>query len=72
VLNFFGTLYTLTLPEVYYGFGFVFASAVFYLVALQRLFSYTSRLDFHIFTKQPVFFVRKKGLLTRLVQKLEA
>ncbi len=71
VLNFFGTLYTLTLPEVYYGFGFVFASAVFYLVALQRLFSYTSRLDFHIFTKQPVFFVRKKGLLTRFVQRLE-
>jgi len=72
VCNFAGTLYTLTLPEVYYGFGFVAACAVFYLVALQRLFAYTARLDFYIFTRQPVFFVRKKGLLTRLVQKLEA
>ncbi len=70
-LNFFGTLFTLTLPEVYYGFGFVFASAVFYLVSLQRLYSYTSRLDYYIFTRQPVFFIRKKGLLTRLVQRLE-
>ena len=72
VLNFLGTLFTLALPEVYYGFGFVLASAAFYLVSLQRLFSYTSRLDFYIFTKQPVFFIRKKGLLTRLVQRLEA
>lgn len=71
VFNFLGTLYTLTLPEVYYGFGFVIASAAFYLVALQRLYSYTARLDFHIFTRQPVFFAQKKGLLTRLIRKLE-
>lgn len=72
IANFFGTLFTLTLPEVYYGFGFVFASAIFYLVSLQRLYSYTSRLDYYIFTRQPVFFIRKKGVLTRLVQRLEA
>lgn len=72
VLNFFGTVFTLTLPEVYYGFGFVFASAIFYLVSLQRLYSYTSRLDYYIFTRQPVFFIKKRGVLTRLVQRLEA
>lgn len=72
VFNTLGTLYTLTLPEVYYGFGFVIASIIFYLVGLQRLFSYTTHLDFHIFTKQPVFFVQKKGWLTRVVQKLES
>jgi uncharacterized membrane protein len=72
VVNFLATLYTLSLPEVYYGFGFVVANVVFYLVALQRLFAYTARLDFHIFTKQPVFFVQKRGWFTRLVRKLEA
>ena len=71
ICNFVGTLITLMLPEVYYGFGFVFASAVFYLLSLQRLYAYTSRLDYYIFTRQPVFFEKKKGLLTRLVQKLE-
>jgi uncharacterized membrane protein len=71
IVNVVGTWYTITLPEVYYGFGFVIASTVFYLVALQRLFSYTKRLDYFIFTKQPVFFVQKKGLLASIVQKLE-
>lgn len=71
VLNVIGTWYTITLPEVYYGFGFVLASMVFYLVALQRLFAYTDRLDYFIFTKQPVFFVQKKGLFASIVHKLE-
>jgi uncharacterized membrane protein len=70
--NALGTLFTLTLPEVYYGFGFVIGSTAFCLVALQCLFSYTSRLDYNIFSKQPVFFIQKQGLLTRLVRKLEA
>ena len=69
--NIVGTWYTFTLPEVFYGFGFVVACTVFYLVGLQRLYSYTKRLDYHILTKQPVFFIKKQGLLTRLVQKLE-
>lgn len=72
VINVLGTLYTITLPDVYYGFGFVVANIAFYLVSLERLFSYTARLDFHIFTKQPIFFVQKKGWFTRLVRRLEA
>jgi uncharacterized membrane protein len=72
LFNLTGTMYTLTLPEMYYGFGFVIASALFYIVALQRLFSYTKHLDYYIFTKQPIFFVEKEGLLTRLVHRLEA
>jgi uncharacterized membrane protein len=72
VSNTLATLYTLTLPDIYYGFGFLVASLIFYLVALQRLFSYTAHLDFHIFTKQPVFFVQKKGWFTQLVQRLES
>jgi len=71
IFNAVGTWYTFTLPEVFYGFGFVVACTVFYLVCLERLYSYTKRLDYHILTKQPVFFVQKRGLLTRLVRKLE-
>lgn len=73
VVNFLGTLGTIiALPEIYYGFGFVAASAVYYIVAEVRLFSYTDRLDYYIFTKQPVFFVKKKGFFTRFVSKLDA
>jgi uncharacterized membrane protein len=71
IFNALGTWYTITLPEVYYGFGFVVACTVFYLVGLERLYSYTKRLDYHILTKQRVFFIQKQGLLTRLVRKLE-
>jgi uncharacterized membrane protein len=72
VVNASVTTYTIFLPEPYYGFGFVIASVVLYVVSLRQLFSYTDRLDYYIFTKQPVFFVQKQGLLTRLVQMLEA
>jgi uncharacterized membrane protein len=70
-INILGTLYTLALPESYYGFGFVVASVVYYLVAEARLFGYTSRLDFYILTKQPVFLVKKRGFFSRLVNRLE-
>jgi uncharacterized membrane protein len=71
IVNLSVTTYTIFLPEAYYGFGFVIASVVFYLISLRRLFSYTDRLDYYIFTKQPVFFVQKKGFLTGLVERLE-
>lgn len=71
VFSIFGTLYTLTLPDVYYGFGFVVAGLAYYLVAYQRLFVYTARLDFHILTKQPVFIAKKRGFFARLVGKLD-
>jgi uncharacterized membrane protein len=71
-INLVVTLYTITLPESYYGFGFVVASAIYYLVAEMRLFSYTEHLDYFIFTKQPVFFVKKNGFFTRIISRLEA
>jgi Predicted membrane protein len=72
LINILGTLYTFTLPESYYGFGFVVASLIYYLVAEARLFAYTSRLDFFILTKQPVFIAKRKGFFTRFVSKLES
>ncbi|HLO34241.1 MAG TPA: exopolysaccharide Pel transporter PelG [Anaerolineales bacterium] len=71
VINILGTFYTLTLPESYYGFGFVLASVIYYLVAEARLFAYTAHLDFFILTKQPVFIAKRKGFFTRFVGRLQ-
>lgn len=72
LINILGTLYTLTLPESFYGVGFVVASMVYYLIAEVKLFSYTARLDFYILTKQPVFLIKRRGFFSRLVNTLEA
>lgn len=72
VFNTIGTLYTISLPQAYYGFGFVAAGIILYIVALRFLFSYTDRLDYYIFTKQPVFFIQKKSFFTRLADRLDS
>ena len=72
ILNVVGTLYVITLPEVYYGFGLVLAGLGFYLVGWTRLMAYTKRLDYHTFTKQPLFFIERRGLFRGLVHKLES
>jgi uncharacterized membrane protein len=72
VVNTIATIYVNTLPEVYYGFGFVLAGMAFYLATLLFLQKYTQKLDFHTFSKQPIFFVEKKGFFRPLVRRLEA
>lgn len=72
VVNTIGTLLVLLLPEIYYGFGFVFAGMAFYLVSLSLLTNYVQRLDYHVFSKQPVFFVEKQGLFRPIVRRLES
>jgi uncharacterized membrane protein len=71
LLNTVGTLVTITLPEIYYGFGFVAAGLGIYSVSLLLLATYTKRIDYHIFSTQPIFFVEKRGLLTRLARRLD-
>ena len=71
VVNTFGTIYTITLPEVYYGFGIVAAGILMYIVSLIFLASYTKRIDYYIFSTQPIFFVEKQGLLTRIARRLD-
>jgi len=66
IINVLGTLYTITLPESFYGFGFVAAGIVYNIIAEILLFRYTGRLDYFVFTKQPVFFAKKKGFFTRI------
>jgi len=70
-VNIIGTLYTVSLPEVFYGFGFVAAGAAFYLSSLILLSSHSNHIIHFIFSTQTVFFVEKKGILTRLARKLD-
>lgn len=70
-VNTIGTLYTITLPEIYYGFGFVASGLAMYLVSLVLLSIYSKRIDYHIFSTQPIFFIEKLGILTRLARRLD-
>lgn len=65
------TWYTINLPQAYYGFGFVLAGIILYMVSLRALFSYTERLDYNIFVKQPVFFIQRKSFFTRLADRFD-
>jgi len=71
LMNTAGTLFTITLHDVYYGFGFVAAGLTMYIVSLLFLSSYTKRIDYYIFSTQPIFFIEKMGILSRLVHRLD-
>jgi uncharacterized membrane protein len=71
-VNTIATMYVNTLPEVYYGFGFVLAGMAFYISTLIFLWSYTRKLDFYTFSKQPIFFIEKRGFFRPLVRRLES
>ena len=72
LFNTVGTWITISLPENYYGFGFVAAGFAMYVVGWLRLSVYTNRLDYYIFCRQPIFFIQNKGWLTRLARKLDS
>jgi polysaccharide biosynthesis protein PelG len=66
-----GTLATLSLPENYYGFGFVAAGLCLFITTWIQLATSMNRLDYDIFCKQPIFLARKLGSLGRLAQRLD-
>mgnify|MGYP001007364348 CR=1 FL=1 len=66
-----GTAVTLALPQYYYGFGFVIAALVMFILAWARLSNYINRLDYHVFSKQPIFVREQDGWLTRLARRLD-
>ena len=70
-VNLVGTLITLRLPSNYYGFGFIAAGFVMYVVGWIHLSHYTRHLDYYIFCQQPIFFSDNRGFLTRIVRKLD-
>ncbi len=60
------TLASFFFPSIYYGFGFLFASFVFTVVAAIRLDYFTKRLPYYILSVQPLVRQEKIGLFTRI------
>jgi len=71
VVNVSGTLFVITLPESYYGFGLVAAGLVMYLIGWWQLATFIKKLDYHVYCKQPIFVNKKSGPLTRLIERLD-
>lgn len=71
-VNGIGTLIALSLPQNYYGFGFVAGTFCMFVIALWRLVLYTRRLEYYVFCQQPIFIRSNTGLFNRLVGWLES
>lgn len=71
LVNILATSATLFLPQNYYGFGFLLAGAAMYLAGWIQLSSFMRRLDYHVFSKQPVYDTEKPNLLARSIAWLD-
>lgn len=65
------TCVSLSFPQVYYGFGFLLGSGVFFLICALRLGYFIKKLPYYILSVQPIVSEDKKGLFTRLECILE-
>ena len=65
------TAVSLLLPQQFYGFGFLLGAAVFFIVALMRLDTYTANLPYRILSQQPMVATDKEGWFTELGRMLE-
>ncbi len=65
------TCVSLFFPRVYYGFGFLLGSAVFFVVSALRLGYFTRKLPYYILSVQPVVAEDKTGVFSRLGYFLE-
>ena len=59
------------MPQQFYGFGFLLGAAVFFIVALLRLDTYTANLPYRILSQQPMVATDKEGWFTELGRMLE-
>lgn len=59
------------LPQQFYGFGFLLGAAVFFIVALLRLDTYTANLPYRILSQQPIVATDKTGWFTELGRVLD-
>ena len=60
------TCISLFFPQVYYGFGFLLGSAVFFLICTLRLGYFIKKLPYYILSVQPIVAEDKTGFFTRL------
>ena len=65
------TVVLLFLPQQFYGFGFLLGAAVFFVVALMRLDTYTANLPYRILSQQPIVATDKTGRFTQLGRLLD-
>ena len=65
------TAVSLLLPQQFYGFGFLLGAAVFFIVALLRLDTYTANLPYRILSQQPMVATDKTGRFTQLGRLLD-
>lgn len=65
------TAVSLLLPQQFYGFGFLLGAAVFFIVALLRLDTYTANLPYRILSQQPIVATDKSGRFTQLGRLLD-
>lgn len=68
LVNVAGTLYVIQLPEIYYGFGLVLAGFAMYIVGWIQLAIYSRKLDYQVYSKQPIFVKENEGLITRFIK----
>lgn len=67
VVNLIGTLWTIELPQNYYGFGFVAAAFCMFVTGWLALIRYTRHLEYYVFCQQPIFVQKRIGVFSRLV-----
>lgn len=65
------TVVSLFFPQQFYGFGFLLGAAVFFVVALMRLDTYTDNLPYRILSQQPIAATDKVGWFTELGRLLD-
>lgn len=66
-----GTLLSLLFDPVYYGFGFLAGSTVFFVIAWLRLRTFTEKLPYHILSTQPIVASARHGAFSRAAEILE-
>ncbi|PXV96186.1 putative membrane protein [Lachnotalea glycerini] len=70
VLSIAGTFITLRFGIRFYGVGFVGAAILASIYAIIRLFTFVKNLEYNVFCKQPLFFEEKRGIFTKLAEKI--
>lgn len=64
------TLISLMLGSDYYGYGLFVASVITLIFAFKRLNYYINRIDYYIFSKQPVYKNKKIGIFSKLYYRI--